>query len=200
MNTKNLQLQQSPTIVDEIIRNSALNDRTIHIFGTIEPEMALEVQHYINRLIKYDKEARLPDEDKKMTLIINSYGGVIWAGNIIVGAIQYAQSLGYKVKGICQGFAFSMAFDVLLACDEREGYSFSEYMVHQSSGGTQGEIVHMERSIEYTKAQWEKCVKFYMDKTNITKEQLDKIYETRKDWFMLCEEALELGVIHKILK
>lgn len=193
-------LQQN-NVVDEIIKTSAMNNREIHVYGTVCDDAALEIQHYINRLIKRDKEERLPDDDKKFTMIINSYGGSIWAGNIIVGAIQHAQSLGYKVKGVCQGFAFSMGFDILLACDEREGYSFSEYMVHQTSGGGDNRaLVQQKRNIDYSTRQWNKCVDFYVEKTKIPRKKIEELYESNIDWFMLSEEALEYGVMHKILK
>lgn len=202
MNSKdNILAQVGNSIVDEIIKNSALNNREIHIYGIVEDDMALEAQHYINRLIKQDKESRLPDDDKKFTLIINSYGGSVLAGNIIIGAIQYAQSLGYKVKGICQGFAFSMAFDILLACDEREGYSFSEYMVHQTSGGGDNRaLIKQKRKLDFSLKEWNKSVDFYISQTSIPREKLEELYGSDIDWYMLSEEALEYDVIQKILK
>lgn len=188
---------QQSNIVNEIIKVSALRDDTIHIFGVVEDEMALEVQHYINKIVKKNEKK----ESKEITLLINSYGGSVWAGNIIIGAINYAQSKGFSVIGVCQGFAFSMAFDILLSCDVRYGYSFSEYMMHQTQCGTQyGALVQGERSVKYSREQWEKSVEMYIDKTNITKEEIEDMYEKDRDWFMLTEEALERNVIHKILK
>lgn len=194
-----MEVQQS-NVIDEIIRKSAVRDRIIHIFGVVEDTMALEVQHYINRIIRKDSEERKTDDEKKITLLINSYGGSVWSGNIIIGAINHAQSLGYEVTGICQGFAFSMAFDILLACDKRHGYTFSEYMMHQTQCGHQyGALVQGERSLQYSKKQWEKSVDMYVAKTKITRESIEEMYEKDRDWFMLTEEALELGVIHEII-
>lgn len=187
--------------VDEIIRTSALRDRRVHIFGVVGDEMALECQHYLQRIYDMDKANGVKDEDKKITILLNTYGGSIWAGNIIVGMINFLQSEGYEITAIVQGFAFSMGFDILVSCDKRYGYSFSEYMLHQSQcGSPYGALVQGERSMQYNKKQWEKAVDLYVSKTNLTRKEIEDMYDRDKDWFMLCEEALEKNVIHKILK
>lgn len=192
-------IQQQPSIIDDIIKTSALRDRRIHVFGVVNDEMALEVQHYMQRI--YDLDKKNNNQNKKITLLLNTYGGSIWAGNIIVGMINFLQGEGYEITAIVQGFAFSMGFDILLACDKRYGYSFSEYMLHQSQcGSPYGALVQGERAMQYNKKQWDKAVDMYVNKTNITREEIEKMYEMDRDWFMLCEEALERGVIHKILK
>lgn len=178
--------------------NSALRDRRIYINGVIDDNLALETCHFMQRI--YDNDIKTENNNKEITLLINSYGGSVWAGNSIIGMMNYLKSKGYKIIGIVQSMCFSMAFDILCNCDVRYGYSHSEYMIHQTQGGNPyGALVKAERMLKYNKRQWEKSIEYYIRDTKITKEQIEDLYEKDLEWFMLSEEALELNVIQKIL-
>lgn len=179
--------------------NSALRDNKVIVNDVIDDESSLEICHLLQRIC--DENINLPKKDKIITLLINSYGGSVYAGNAIIGMMDYLKSKGYRFIGIVQGMAFSMAFDILCNCDERYGFSHSEYMIHQSQiGARQQSLIKIERMVKYQKAQWEKSIKYYTRDTKLTVEQLRDIYDNDKELWLLAEEALELNIVQKILK
>jgi len=185
-------------VTNEIKINSALRDRNVYLVGEIDDDSSLEICHFLRRI--YDNDVKLTNKSKEITLIIDSQGGSIWAGNGIIGTMNFLKSKGYKFIGIVQSMCFSMAFDILCNCDIRKGYSHSEYMIHQSQGGNPfSALVKAERMVHYNKKQWEKSIEYYIKDTNITREQIEDLYNRDLEWFMLSEEALDLNVIQEIL-
>lgn len=185
-------------IHNEIKINSALRDKTVYLVGQIDDDTSLEITHFLRRI--NDNDLKSNNINKQITIIIDSYGGSVWSGNAIIGMMNYLKSKGYTITGIVQSMCFSMAFDILCNCDKRYGYSHSEYMIHQSQGGNPyGALVKAERMVAYNKKQWNKSVEYYIKDTKITREQIENLYETDLEWFMLSEEALELNVINKII-
>lgn len=191
-------------VLQEIRTMSALRDRKIYVDGDIEDDMALEICHYMQRIYEEDCNSIALGEttNKEITLLINTYGGVCWSGNSILGMMDTLKKEGYKFKGIVQSKCFSMGFFILCNCDERYGYSYSEFMVHQLQMGVHfGAMVKAQRSIDFAKKEFENYIdKLILNKNiSITKEQMIEIYEKDLDWFMLSEEALELNVIQEII-
>lgn len=182
----------------EIKTVSALRDKRIHINGVVDDDMALEVCHFMQRI--YDNDLKSSACKKEITLLIDTYGGSVWAGNSIIGMINYLKGKGYTVTGIVQSKCFSMGFDILVNCDKRYGRSHSEYMIHQTQGGNpHGALIKAERMLKYNKKQWEKSIEYYIKDTKITKKQVEDLYDRDLEWFMLSEEALELNVIQSIV-
>ena len=68
--------------------NSALRDRRIYINGVIDDNLALETCHFMQRI--YDNDIKTENNNKEITLLINSYGGSVWAGNSIIGMMNYS--------------------------------------------------------------------------------------------------------------
>ena len=188
-------------LITEMKMNSVTRDRRIFISGMIDEDTSFETCYFLNRLKDLDDIEGKPYEERlPIHLIINSYGGsVIW-GNAIIGTIEHLKSLGYTIIGLVPAFAYSMAFDILVCCTKRYGYRMSDYMIHQTQTGHHtDDLVELERDIEYTKKQWEKSVEYYVAYTKLTREQIEDMYDRRKNWFMTCDEALALEVIHKII-
>ena len=188
-------------VMQEMKMNSAIRDRRIFINGTINEDTSFETCYFLNRLKDIDDMEGKPYEERlPIYLIINSYGGsVIW-GNAILGVIEHFKSLGYEIIGVVQGFAYSMAFDILITCSKRYGYKMSDYMLHQTQTGYYpDDLVSHERDIEYTKRQWEKSVDYYVANTKISRERIKEVYEKRINWFMDANEAIQLGIIDQIL-
>lgn len=139
-------------------------------------------------------EAENPDKD--INLYINSPGGVITAGMAIYDTIQYIRP---DVSTICVGLAASMGAFLLAAGAKGKRFALpnSEVMIHQPSGGTEGQatdieirarrIIHMKESLNQILAER-------------TGQDLERIRrDTERDYFMTAVEAKEYGIIDEVI-
>ena len=182
-------------IINEIEVKSANNAR-IYLNGVVDEDMATKVSYFTNKIINMDKTT---NREKVVTFLINSYGGRGLAGKSIIGNINKLKKLGYKVIGIYEGMAYSMAYDILINCSYRIGYSLSTYLLHQTSLGQSGELKEFEREIEFQKKLWNMSVEYYVKNTNLTRERINEIYDRKENYFFVAKEALENGTINEII-
>jgi len=136
------------------------------------------------------------DPDKDINLYINSPGGVITAGMAIYDTMQYVKC---DVATLCVGMAASMGAFLLSggAKGKRSAMPNAEIMIHQPSGGARGQAtdiqIHAERIIQTKK----KLNQIMADNTG---QSLEKITEdSERDRFMTSQEALEYGLIDRII-
>ena len=179
------------------------NQGRIYLNGVVNEEMAVAVSYYANKIIegnkRYDSLGMKDKKIKTVTLLINSYGGSVIHGNAIIGNIKRLQKHKIKVVGVVESIAYSMAFDIVIHCDERIGYGLSQYLLHQTSFGQGGELKEFEREVEFQKKLWEKSAEYYAKLTKIPRKRIDEIYDRKENFFFDAETALELGVIDKII-
>ena len=185
------------------IEQASANQGRIYLNGIVNEDMAVKVSYYVNKIIETNKkyeEAGLKDKKIKIvTFLINSYGGSVLHGNAIIGNIKRLQQNKIKVVGIVESIAYSMAFDIIIHCDERIGYGLSQYLLHQTAFGQGGELREFEREVEFQKKLWEKSADYYAKLTKIPRKRIDEIYDRKENYFFDAETALELGVIDKII-
>jgi len=136
------------------------------------------------------------DPAKNISIYINSPGGSVTAGLGIYDTMQFISS---KVATICTGMAASMAAVLLVAGadGERSALPHSRVMIHQPMGGVQGQA----SDIEITAREIQKLKK---ELYNIIAEHshtpFDKVWaDSDRDYWMTAQEALEYGMIDKVL-
>jgi ATP-dependent Clp protease protease subunit len=171
------------------IYSRLLNDRIIFLGEEINDYTAgLVVAQFLYL------EAQDPDKD--IHLYINSPGGSVTAGMAIYDTMQFIKA---DVSTICVGMAASMGAFLLAAGakGKRLALPNSEIMIHQPSGGAQGQVtdikIHAERIIR---------IRSNMNKilSNITGKPLEVIErDTERDNFMSAEQAVEYGLIDKVI-
>jgi len=152
-----------------------------------------------------DELAKMKDEyrdayyaGRTITLMIDSPGGVCTEGNRIVDAIIRAQDAGITVQTVVNGMAASMGSVILAAGTKghRKAWPGSKIMLHQISGGLQGNYNEMAISLQESHHINEYLKSFFRIKTNMNEEQLAECF-TADTW--LCgEEALDKGLIDKV--
>ncbi|HIP86641.1 MAG TPA: ATP-dependent Clp protease proteolytic subunit, partial [Aquifex sp.] len=136
------------------------------------------------------------DSDKDIYLYINSPGGVVTAGLAIYDTMQYIKP---DVVTICIGQAASMAAVLLAGGAKGKRFSLphSRIMIHQPLGGVQGQatdiIIHAEEIMRIKKM----LIDIMAKHTGQPYEKLEQDME--RDKFMSPEEALEYGIIDKII-
>jgi ATP-dependent Clp protease protease subunit len=166
-----------------------LKERIIFLTGPVEDQMASLVCAQLLFL-----EAENPKTE--IALYINSPGGVVTAGMAIYDTMQFIRP---AVSTLCVGQAASMG-SLLLAAGEK-GMRFAtpnaRIMVHQPSGGFQGQASDIERHARDIIKMKRRLNEVYVKHTGRTLEEVEKTLD--RDHFMDADEAKEWGVIDKIL-
>ncbi len=166
-----------------------LKERIVFLNGPVHDGMS---QLIVAQLLHLEAE----NPSKDISMYINSPGGVVTAGLSIYDTMQYIRP---KVSTLIVGQAASMGS--LLACAGEAGMRFalpnSRIMVHQPSGGYQGQATDIMIHAEETKKLKGKLNEIYAKHTGQTVKAVEKALE--RDNFMSPEEALEWGHIDEIV-
>ncbi len=171
------------------IYSRLLKDRIVFVGTGIEDMLANSI---IAQLLFLEAE----DPERDIFLYINSPGGVVSSGLAIYDTMQY---ISCNVATICMGQAASMAA-VLLAAGtpgKRSVLPHARVMIHQPSGGSQGQATTLEI---YTREILNIRGKLNEILSRHTKQTLKKISkDTDRDYFMSADEAVKYGIVDAIL-
>ncbi len=174
-----------------------LRKNQIYIFGPIDTGMAARVipqMHYIEQKMI---DENLPKEERVLTVLIDSPGGVVSDGMAIYDTIN---SLDCEVRTICVGLAASMGAFLLSAGSKgmRLALPHSEILIHQPLGGAQGQasdIILAAKHIERTRKTLNSILAMN------TGQSYKKIaLDTDRDYVMSAEEAKAYGLIDDVLR
>jgi ATP-dependent Clp protease protease subunit len=172
------------------IYSRLLKERVVFIVGPIDDHMANLVVAQLLFL-----EAENPDKD--INLYINSPGGIITSGLSIYDTMKFIKP---DVSTMCIGQAASMGSFLLAAGAKGKRYALpnARVMIHQPSGGTQGQATDIEiqaREILYIR---ERLNKMYAEHTGQPLEKIAR--DVERDFFMSAEEAKNYGLIDQIFE
>ena len=171
------------------IYSRLLNDRIIMLCDQIDNATASVV---IAQLLYLEGQ----DPEKDIDLYIDSPGGVITAGMAIYDTMQYIKC---DVSTICIGMAASMGAFLLSSGAKGKRFALpnSEIMIHQPSGGAQGQATEIEITAKQILKIRERLNKILADNTGKPIDIIAK--DTERDNFMSADEALDYGLVDKIL-
>lgn len=166
-----------------------LKERVIFVNGVVEDGMAM----LINAQLLY-LEAENPK--KEIAMYINSPGGVVTAGLSIYDTMQFIKP---SVSTLCMGQAASMGSLLLCAGakDMRFALPNSSIMVHQPSGGYQGQATDIMIHARHTERLKRRLNEIYVKHTGNDYEKIENALE--RDNFMTSDEAAEWGLIDKVI-
>ncbi|MEG1747626.1 MAG: ATP-dependent Clp protease proteolytic subunit, partial [Oscillospiraceae bacterium] len=136
------------------------------------------------------------DPDKDIQFYINSPGGSVTDGMAIYDTMKYIKC---DVSTICIGMAASMGAFLLSSGTKGKRLALpnAEIMIHQPSGGTQGQASDIKIQAEWMLRTREKLNKILADNTGKPIEQI--AIDTERDNFMPAEEACAYGLIDKVI-
>jgi len=136
------------------------------------------------------------DPKKDISLYINSPGGSVYAG---LGMYDTMQFVTPDVATICTGLAASMGAVLLAggAKDKRAALPHARIMIHQPSGGMQGQSKDMEITLKQTLELRQDLYKILADHSGQTFEKIEK--DSDRDYWMRPTEAMEYGLIDEVL-
>lgn len=171
------------------IYSRLLNDRIIMLFDEVNDQTASLV---ISQLLYLESQ----DPDKDISLYINSPGGSVTAG---MGIYDTMQLIKCDVSTICVGMAASMGAFLLSAGAKGKRYATpnSEIMIHQPLGGVKGQASDIQIHAEWINKTKKNLNKMLSEATGQPLEVIEK--DTDRDNFLSANEALEYGLIDKII-
>ncbi len=171
------------------IYSRLLKDRIIMLSGEVNDQVASTI---VAQLLFLEAQ----DPDKDIYFYINSPGGVITSGLSMFDTMNYIKP---DIVTICMGQAASMgAF--LLACGtpgKRYALPNARIMIHQPSGGAQGQSTDIQIQAQEIQRLKDTLNQILAEKTGKKAKQIEK--DTERDNFMSSKEALEYGLIDKVL-
>ena len=170
------------------IYSRLLKERIIFVVGPIDDNVANLV---VAQMLFLESE----NADKDVQLYINSPGGSVTSGLAIYDTMQFINS---EVSTMCVGQAASMGAFLLAGGAKGKRYCLpnSRVMIHQPSGGSQGQASDIEIQAKEILFLRERMNAIMAEHTGKTVEQLAK--DTERDNFMTANDALAYGLIDKI--
>ena len=171
------------------IYSRLLKERIVFVTGEVEDNMASLI---VAQLLFLESE----NPEKDIYMYINSPGGVVSSGLSIYDTMQY---ISCKVNTICLGQACSMGSLLLTAGEKGLRYALpnSRIMIHQPSGGFKGQATDIEIHAKEILSLKKRLNNMYVQHTGKTLSVIEKAME--RDNFMSAEEALNFGLIDKII-
>jgi ATP-dependent Clp protease protease subunit len=171
------------------IYSRLLKERVIFVTGPVEDHMATLITAQLLFL-----EAENPK--KEIAMYINSPGGVVTSGLAIYDTIQFIKP---AVSTLCIGLAASMGSLLLTAgaTGMRFALPNARILLHQPSGGFQGQASDIERHAEDIIKMKRRLNEIYVRHTGKDYETIEKTLD--RDYFLTAEEAKDFGLIDKVL-
>jgi ATP-dependent Clp protease protease subunit len=171
------------------IYSRLLNDRVIFLGGEVNEDIANLV---VAQLVHLESD----DPDKDIHLYINSPGGSIYAGLAIYDAMQFIRP---DVQTICYGIAMSMGSLLLAggAAGKRMALPNSRILIHQPSGGFQGQSSDIEIHAREVLALRARIDELYAEHTGQSVERVHADME--RDRFFSGEDAVAYGLVDRVL-
>lgn len=172
------------------IYSRLLRERVIFLTGQVEDNMANLIVAQMLFL-----EAENPDKD--IHLYINSPGGSVSAGLAVFDTMNFIKP---DVSTICMGGAYSMGSFLLAAGEKGKRYALanSRVMIHQPSGGAQGQATDIEINAREILKIRDRLNRILAERTGQPLEKIEK--DVERDYWLDAEEAKEYGLVDDVLK
>jgi ATP-dependent Clp protease protease subunit len=171
------------------IYSRLLRERLIFLVGPVD-------DHTANLVVAQMLFLESENPDKDISLYINSPGGSVSAGMSIFDTMQFIKP---DVSTLCMGLAASMGSFLLMAGAKGKRYALpnSRVMIHQPSGGAQGQATDIEIHAREILKTREQLNRIYAERTG---QSIEKIRaDMERDFFMDPEESKAYGLIDKVL-
>lgn len=190
------------SLVPYVIEQTSRGERNYDIYSRLLKDRIIFLGEEVNETTASLVVAQLlflesEDPGKDIQLYINSPGGMVTAGMAIYDTMQYIKC---DVRTICMGMAASMGAFLLAGGTKGKRMILpnAEVMIHQPSGGTQGQASDMQISAEHILKLKSRLNKIMAENTGHTEEEIERL--TDRDNWLSAEEALELNIVDEIIK
>lgn len=189
-------------LVPMVIEQTGRGERSFDIFSRLLNDRIIFLSDEVNDTTASLVVAQMlfleaQDRDKDISFYINSPGGSVTAGMAIYDTMQFIKC---DVSTICIGMAASMGAFLLAAGTKgkRIALPHSEIMIHQPLGGAQGQASDIKIRADLILRTRDMLNRILSEKTGKPMEVIEK--DTDRDNFMTAQQALEYGLIDRILE
>jgi len=190
------------SLVPYVIEQTSHGERSYDIYSRLLNDRIIFLGEEVNEVTASLVVAQLlflesEDPSKDINLYINSPGGVITAGMAIYDTMQYVKC---DVSTICIGMAASMGAFLLAGGAKGKRYALpnAEIMIHQPSGGAQGQATDINIVAEHILRTKKKMNEMMAANTGQSYETIAA--DTERDNYMTAAEALQYGIIDQIIE
>ncbi|MGO1251269.1 ATP-dependent Clp endopeptidase proteolytic subunit ClpP [Psychrobacter sp.] len=199
---QNTQSAPQSALVPMVVEQSSRGERSFDIFSRLLRERVIfltgQVEDHMANLIVAQLlflEAENPDKD--IHLYINSPGGSVSAGLAIFDTMNFIRP---EVSTICMGGAYSMGSFLLAAGEKGKRYALANarVMIHQPSGGAQGQATDIEINAREILKIRDRLNKILSERTGQPLEKIEK--DVERDFWLDAPEAKEYGLVDEVLE
>jgi ATP-dependent Clp protease protease subunit len=176
-----------------------MNERTVYLFDGINKGSVKTVIESIIKINQFDSERDKKEKDYNRTpidLIINSNGGIVYDGLGLINVIDNSKT---PVHTYVYGLAASMSLLILASGHRRFSGRLSTLMYHSVSNNLSGQLERLKNRLDEVQRLQHIYDQYLLSKTKFRIEDLKRVQEQQRDWFMSPEEALKQGVIDEII-
>lgn len=189
------------SLVPYVIEQTSRGERSYDIFSRLLSDRIIVLSDEVNDATASLVVAQLlflegQDAEKDISLYINSPGGSVSAGLAIYDTMQYIKC---DVSTICMGMAASMGAFLLSSGAKGKRFALpnSEIMIHQPLGGAKGQATEIEIAAKHILKTKENLNRILAENTGKPIDVIAK--DTDRDNFMSAQEAMEYGLIDKVI-
>ncbi|WP_422367905.1 ATP-dependent Clp protease proteolytic subunit [Pelagibius sp.] len=195
-------MREAMQLVPMVVEQSSRGERSFDIYSRLLRERVIFLNGEVNDTVSALVCAQLlfleaEDPKKPVHLYINSPGGVVTSGFAMYDTMQYIRA---PVQTVCIGTARSMGSFLLMAGEpgQRAALPNASLHVHQPLGGFQGQASDMLIHAEEMQKTKQRITRLYAEHCGRSYEEVESTLD--RDRFMSAEEALEWGLIDRILE
>ena len=189
------------SLVPYVVEQTSRGERSYDIFSRLLNDRIVMLTDEVNDTTASLVVAQLlylegQDMEKDISLYINSPGGSVTAGMAIFDTMNYIKC---DVSTICMGMAASMGVFLLVAGAKGKRFALpnSDIMIHQPSGGAQGQATDIMIHADHIIATKKKLNQILSERTGQPLEVIAR--DTERDNFMTAQQAMEYGLIDKVI-
>ena len=189
------------SLIPYVVEQTSRGERSYDIFSRLLNDRIIMLSEEVNDTTASLIVAQLlyleaQDPDKDIQFYINSPGGSVTAGMAIYDTMQYVKA---DVSTICVGMAASMGAFLLAAGakGKRIALPNAEIMIHQPSGGSRGQASDIKIQADQILRIRETLNRILAENTGKSVEQI--ALDTERDHFLTAQEAMEYGLIDKVI-
>jgi ATP-dependent Clp protease protease subunit len=178
---------------------SSKEERLYYLYGEINARNCADIAYEITKTNLEDDEKddeRKYYERKPINIYVNSFGGSVYDMWLLVDTIMGSETPVYTH---CMGYAMSAAFIIFLSGHKRYMSAHATLMYHQIYCWRSGKYQDLVDDREQTDHLNEMIEDYVVERTNLSKEDLISIREKKRDTYFSAKEALELGIVDKVI-
>ncbi len=181
------QPEEKPSM--NFIGEKLFKSRAISIFGEINEKVARAVTEQLLALAA--------DNDEPITIYVSSPGGHVESGDVIYDMIKFVKPV---VRVIGTGWVASAATTIYLAAKKENRFSLpnTRFLIHQPLGGSRGDATDIRIQADQIVKTKERINRMIAEETGKPLEEVQK--DTYRDYWMTVEEAIDYGIVSRIIR